>query len=665
MATVTIPYGGQSITIDVSDLASEATLRDIFQESKEQSQLLNAIAQRLGATVEREIKAEDRNTDRLIRAIQEEGKKSDSRLGGMLSRLRSGVTRGIVGGSGSIARTTASASGGVFNAMSGVAGNESGSEMSRELFGALGLGAMGAQLGTLFGIMEEFGHTMSNLRRVGTGYAEDLQTFRSSAAEIGLSLEHFGAIVATSGVAVSALGENTTDGAHRLLNLTNTFRENTRELGYFGLQSREMARLIADEAEIRRGMLQTDLRNEQVQANLITSLQEQLELNEQMSQLTGQDVRDRIRASQAFRSEATNAAILARLNEDQRVAANSAIEGLTQLGASASPMLNTAISNILGGMAPDVMNEGFSEFAAFAQSAGVDVRGALQNIVGMIESGVDPETVAGAADQLANQFRNIAPDDTLIRQSLAGSQGAAAVLQARMESVSTGADSLAGSVTLIDEAAQRMQEAMDAGTLALSGTAAEMERFGAELRNTLMEEILDAFDMDINSSDFPAFVRSLADFPSSDGFRDAISFMTEVTTMLSGAQGLMGLMRDNQSAAQGENLAFMASILGAMGLPGADQLRLLAIGLEGDELAPEIQSILNNMFGVDPNDPEGGEPTGIHGMLNSLLEGYASTSREIKEAIDNGASVQEALLLAITTLNGLLPTLPGPAPGTQ
>lgn len=663
MATVTIPYGGQSITIDVSDLASEATLRDIFEESKQQSQLLTSIAQRLGATVEREIKAEDRNTDRLIRAIQEEGKKSDSRLGGLLSRFRS-APGSLLRGSGSAARTVTSGAGGVFNAMSGVAGNESGSEMSRELFGALGLGAMGAQLGTLFGIMEEFGHSMANLRRIGAGYAEDLQDFRSGAAEIGLSLEHFGAIVATSGAAVGALGENTTDGAHRLLDLTQTFRENTRELGYFGLQSREMARLIADEAEIRRGMLQTDLRNEQVQADLITSLQDQLQLNEQMAQLTGQDVRDRIRASQAFRSEATNAAILARLNEQQRVAANSAIEGLTQLGASAGPMLNTAISNILGGMAPDVMNEGFSEFAAFAQSAGVDVRGALQNIVGMIEAGVDPTTINAAADQLANDFRNIAPDDTLIRQSLAGSQGAAAVLQARMESVSSGADSLSGSVELIDQAAQRMQEAMDAGTLALSGTAAEMERFGAELRSTLMDEILDAFDMDINSAEFPAFVRSLADFPSSDGFRDAISFMAEVTTMLSGAQGLMGLMRDNQSAAQGENIAFMASILGAMGLPGSDQLRLLALGLEGDELAPEIQSILNNMFGVDPNDPDA-EPTGIHGMLNSLLEGYSEASREIKEAIDNGATVQDALLTAITTLNNLLPTLPGPTPSNQ
>lgn len=664
MATVTIPYGGQSITVDVSDLASEATLKDLFVESSKQSALLSSIAQRLGADVQKEINAEDRNTDKLIRAIQEEGRKSDSRLGGMFRRFgggMSGLSRGVSGG--------AAKAGGLFNSVTSSAGEESGSRLTEGVFGALGLSAMGAQLGTLFGIFEEFGNSMANLRRVGTGYAEDLQDFRAGAAEIGLSLEQFGEITHQSGLAIRTLGDNTTDGAKRLLNLTNTFRANTREFGYFGLQSKEMARLIADEAEIKRGILQSDLSSKQAQDELVSSLENQLKLNEQMATLTGQDIRDRIKASQQFRQDAVNSAMLSRLNEDQRVAANSVIEGLTQLGGSAGPMLDKAISNLLGGLPMDAMNDGFSEFAAFAQSEGINLRSSLQELQQMIMSGVDPKTIASASDQLANQFKELTPSDSIIQQGLVGSRGAVAVLNARMESVSSGADTLAGSVEKISEAAEKMATAAEAGQLALSGTAAEMGRFAAELRNTLMNEITDAFDMDISSNEFPKFIRSLADLPSSEGFKDAISFMTETTTMLTGAQGLLSTIRDNQGLAEGENLAFAAAILDAMGVDQSitNKLRLGALALEGDELAPELKAVIDNVFGGNDQIPTGeydefGDPimrdsNPIAGFMNGALDTWADLTAELKVSLNQGMTAQQALKTAIDKLNSILPTL--------
>jgi len=644
MATVTIPYGGQSVTVDVSDLASEATLKDIFAESREQSTLLNAIAQRLGADVQKEITADERNTDRLIRVIQEEGKKSNSMLGSVFGKMRSSMS--AIGG---IASKGASRSGSVMNKMIGTSGSETGSSMTEGFLGALGLGAMGAQLGTLFGIMEEFGNSMANLRRVGTGYADDLMNFRSGSAEIGLSLEEFGEVTAQSGIAVKALGENTSAGAARLLKLTQEFRNGTQEFGYFGLKSKEMARLIADEAELRRGMLQTDLSNKLVQDDMVASLQNQLQLNEKMAQLTGQDIRERIRASQAFRQDATNSAMLATLNEKQRVAANAAIEGLSQLGGSASPMLQKAVSNLLGGMPADIRNEGFTQFAAFAQSEGINVRDSLNEVVSMIRSATAPEEVKAAMDQFAKSFQDMTPSQSTIQQALNDTPGAVAILNARMESVSSGADSFAGSVAAIDEASVRMQEAMDDGSLAMAGTAAEMSKFGAQLRNTLMTEITEAFDMDLTSNEFPKFVRALADLPTSDGFKDAISFMTETTTMLSGAQGLLNQVREVNASVEGENVAFMASILGAMGVPGADIMRLAALGMEGDELGPEAQSTINSLFG------EGESP--MTSFFNKMLEDWASVSREFKESLDNPDTTQNELLEVLKKLANILPTL--------
>ena len=648
MATVTIPYGGQSVTVDVSDLASEATLKDIFAESRQQSTLLNAIAQRLGADVQKEITADERNTDRLIRVIREEGKKSNSMLGSVFGKLRGGLSSAS-----SVGSRIASRGGGVMNKMVSTSGNESGSQMTEGFLGALGLGAMGAQLGTLFGIMEEFGNSMANLRRVGTGYADDLANFRSGAAEIGLSLEQFGEITAQGGIAVRSLGDSTSEGSRRLLQLTKNFREGTEEFGYFGLASKEMARLIADEAEIKRGILQSDLNSKRAQDEMVLSLQNQLKLNEQMAQMTGQDIRDRIKASQAFRQDSINAAMLASLNEEQRVAANSAIEGLTQLGGSAGPMLDTAMSNLLAGLPMDSMNDGFSEFAAFAQSEGINIRDALQELESMIKSGTDPKTVAGVADQLANQFKELTPSQSTIQQARVGNRGATALLTARMEAVSTGADSLAGSVKAIDDAAQRMQDAMDDGSLAMAGTAAEMQRFGNELRNTLMTQITEAFDMDLTSNEFPKFVKALADLPSSAGFTDAISFMTETTTMLSGAQGLLNQIREVNSSVDGENVAFMASILGAMGVPGADIMRLAALGLEGDELGPEAKKVIDNLFGEDSENP-------MHKFFDGMLTQWKETSEDFKRSLNEGGNVNEELLKVLRRLASILPTLPGP-----
>ena len=65
------------------------------------------------------------------------------------------------------------------------------------LLGTLGLATMGAQVGTLFGIMEEFGVALGSLRRTGSGLGMDLIDLRYRASNVGLDMQTLSKITVT------------------------------------------------------------------------------------------------------------------------------------------------------------------------------------------------------------------------------------------------------------------------------------------------------------------------------------------------------------------------------------------------------------------------------------------------------------------------------------
>ena len=572
MATINIAFGGQNVGVEIPDIALESTMKDVLAEANAQTQMLANIAQAIGAKASQTQQVQKNTTRELANAIKEGNKDRRSMMGTLLSRSRQMF-------------------GDVGKSAMGITGKESLSDMTGSFAGAIGLGKIGAQIGSVFGIMEEFGNSMGALRRVGTGYLENLQDLRSGAASIGLGLEGLGKIVTENGVTIRSLGNNTTEGTQALINMTKQFRENTRAAGFFGMQSEEMARLLTDEAEIRRRIMGTDMRTEEAQAEMVQSLEQQLKLNESMAKLTGQDIRERIKASQDFRSDATNAAILASLNQEQAQAAKSAVEGLSQLGPTMQGPVQQALTNMLGGFDMFTNNLDFAGFAQMAEAAGVDVRGAMQNISNMIASGADDTTIQAATDQLANSLRNIDPA-MLIQQSIGGNQGAAAVLQTRVEAVSTGAESMAGSIDKINTSMDELSTAIANQTTALSGTAAQMEKAAQEFRNTLMDSLLKAFEVDnlaSSTNGFNQFIDRLADLPSNEQFQGFVQAMTDLTTLTSGAQGLVKIMQNQDSSnIQGAYLgAAFAEAAGldkvAAGLRGLGNA-LLPFSEEGKEI---------------------------------------------------------------------------------
>lgn len=604
MATINIAFGGQNIGVEIPDIALEVTMQDVLTEARQQTAALSGLAQKFGIELGEVKQSVDSSGDQVTTAVDNNTKETN-RLGNAMSGLTQGMNN-------------------VQNAAMGLKGDEKMSSLVSGAANALGLGMIGAQVGSLFGIMEEFGASMGALRRVGTGYLENLQDLRGGAAEVGLGLERFGQIVTENGVSVRALGKNTTDGAMNLITMNKELRNATRNAGFFGMSSQEMTLALVDEAEIRRRIHGLNVTDVNQKRSMVQAVAEQLKMNEAMAKLTGQDIRDRIKASQTFRSDATNAAILSQLNGDQAVAAKSAVEALSALGPTLQGPAQQAITNILGGFDMFANNEEFAQFAQMAQAAGVDVRGAFSSLAQQIEEGGDAATLNATVLDITRSLKQIDPQ-MLITQSLAGNAGAGLVLESRMESVSDGADSFATSIEKITKSIEDLNEAITDGETGLAGTQAEMERGAAQFRDQLMDSLLKSMgagDLATSADGFNKFVTGMANITSNQGFKTFVDELTNLVTLTSGAQAI-GRMIAGEQADAGQ-LAFLAAAgLDAAGLEKfAAAARVGGLALSADDIAASLTNlapVLGSAFSgaLEPfKDAAGNLKVAIQNLLN-------------------------------------------------
>jgi len=594
MATINIAFGGQNIGVEIPDIALESTMKDVLAEANSQTQILSAIAQKMGASSTSEQQTQKQTSNDIVNAIEKGNKEQE----GLLSNL-TGYTRRTMGN--------------IRDDLIGISGKEKASDLSSGLFTALGLGAIGAQVGTFFGIMEEFGNSMSNLRRVGTGYLENLQKLRGETARIGLGLEQFGALVAENGITVRSLGNNTTEGTNELIKLTSRFREITKEFGYFGMSSQEMTRLLLDEVELKRRAMGSDKVNAATQTKLVDSLKEQLKLNEEMSSLTGQDIRDRIKASQQFESDSINAMLLSTLSDGQQAAVRAATAGFSQLGPTVQGSIQDALGASLAGMPAPAE---FLNFLQFADSAGVEASEQFNHILGLIEQGADPRAITAAGDQLAASFNDISDEQkrAIAIQARSGVDGANMLAAVYAESTSSGAESIAESTANLAEAISKLEAAVSSGALRLSGTQADMDVVANEFRSELMESIIGAFGGDLSGSanGFTDFTDNLVQFASSKELGQALDFLSNVVTLMSGAQGIVAL-GVGEGPTTAETSFTAAAVLDLLGRAETAAATRAAGGLaavtSGEIDVSEVAAILGNgisgLFTSEMKDEEG------------------------------------------------------------
>lgn len=547
MAVVQIPMGGGMMGIDVPDFAMEATQQDLLSYSQQQVNILNAIAANTGASVQ---SIQNASQQSIANANKNSQQQATTFLGGVRNLLGAGMN---------VAN----------NAMTSVQQDTQASQFTEKMFASMNLPGLGAGMGTVIGIVEEFGNQMSNLNRIGAGLGQNFIQLRNDAADIGLGLDQFAKIAGESGAMIGSLADNAADGSNRFIKFTAALRSATADAGYFGMSSSEMAQFTADELELRRQMYDTEYNRNLNEQDLAAQMKENLTLQSAMARITGQDVRARIKAQQDFQRDAINSGIMASLTKEQQEALKSATGGLSQLG-SGGKMITEGLRNMMADM-PAELAPGFAEFAAMLSSQGIDVKGAMSEIDNMIETGADPAAIAAAVDALAGQVKNIDPS-SMTQLAIGGVEGAQAVLQTRMETVASGAETMVDATAKINDSMAKFAEAMDAGTLKIQGTSANVEEFMAETKAMVVDSILKSVGIDVTNIEafqqgFAGLSESLTNLPDNEKFRELVSTAIGAAFKLNGVSAVAGLMLDRQgvdrTVGPGERLA-EDSMVGAL-----------------------------------------------------------------------------------------------------
>ena len=588
MASIQLPYGGASINVDIPDFALETTQQDIARESSESNSILAQIASHMGVEV-RLSRDQGKATDQLISKIDQQTNETKS-----LGRQLKGATQGMIG-RGSM---------GMQNALGGISGKESVADLMGKngLLGAVpGMGNAGAMIGSLFGILEEFGNSMGTLRRVGAGVGIDLQQLRSDAAKTGIGLETLGKIVTNNGATIRSLGANTVEGTRNFVELNKVLQEQTKSLGYFGMAADQLAAILTDEIELRRRASGLNANENIDRIALARSIKENLRLQEAMAAATGTDLADRVKAQVEMRRDAQIAMAMRNMSE-QQIDAFEIASGDTTLfgsGTAGQAMITDILKNQLaGGNIGQV--DGAAQLSGLLSDQGVDLIGTMQKVNAAIQAG-DTTQVQDLMRGLANSVKEI--DSEELNRLALSNDSAALAIQMAADSIGYTADALVQAQRVLES--EQGRKDMD-----LTSTRLTMNAAAEQFRTTLMESILNAFKIpSITDSNFSKFVDSLADFPSNKGFISFLNTATQFNANASGAAGIVFTMSDmGEASAEQKSLAqanMFNSLLEGLGIDTGligKSLKMAAAaeaGMDnefiGNVLTPSIDRLAGNI----------------------------------------------------------------------
>ena len=291
MAVITIPIGGQAAQIEVPDFAMESTQQQILAANQAMAAALSSLTGEQDATgdsVERLASAVKNQTNQDQQSNRDQKKRDQQQ-----SQATQALAKGI-----------------------DVLQTERGSELVKKVSDSLGLGLFGGILGSSIGVLEMFGSAMNKVARVGVGVGDDFLGLKEQVSDLGISLEEFALMSLNHSEALAAFGESTSDGQQRFIKLNNEFLEASRNIGYFGMSTNEMTKLLADELETRRLSMESDQFRTMQEKELAATLTEQIKQQTALARFTGQDVQERIKQGRALRRQAVVQSFLADAGED-------------------------------------------------------------------------------------------------------------------------------------------------------------------------------------------------------------------------------------------------------------------------------------------------------------------------------------------------------------
>ena len=325
MASIYFQFGGQSVEVNASELASESTLNELLGAQK----ALNAA---LGA-----VKEEGNQSNNILsgirRGIQEGNKNNEKDNITLMRQMRQG-------GGNIVSQAAQSAqSATTFNsALSG-------------FFSGLGSSIVATGFGMANQAAIDLGESFRLSSRFGLDFGNNFLDVNKRLAGVGLDMSEFSKIIATNQAAIRSLSDSTQAGSMEFLKLNEAFRKGAIAAGGFSMTSAEMAEYLGEELQIRRdSMNQEQFRNattEEFSAAMLENLKQQ----QAMAKVTGQDVRERIKAQMEAKKSVIAQSYLSEQSEETRAKFERMTGALSQIPGGGK--LSEAIINGLAtGMDP-------------------------------------------------------------------------------------------------------------------------------------------------------------------------------------------------------------------------------------------------------------------------------------------------------------------------
>ena len=347
----TFRFGGQTVDVDVSELASERTLNELLGAQK----ALNAA---LGA-----VKDEGNQSNNILagikRTIAQGNKDNDNSNKAQARSIRSGVSKAY----NSIKKESKSAT--TFDsALSG-------------FFNSINAGKIAAAFGAANAAAISLGESMRLLERFGLeSFGNDIIDINNRLAGVGLSLNEFGQIIGTNTPVMRGLANSANEGSREFLSLVENFRMGARAAGGFTMTSAEMAEFLAEELEVRRASMDAEqFRNTTMEA-FNGAILENLTQQKAMAKVTGQDVRERLKAQMTAKNSVIAQSFLNEQSDETRKKFDAVAGALSRIPGG--DKLGEAIIN---GIATDLPAN------AFAPELIARLGSGAEELIGFIEQG--------------------------------------------------------------------------------------------------------------------------------------------------------------------------------------------------------------------------------------------------------------------------------------
>ena len=459
MASIVINAGGRPMQVDIPDFAMESTQEDVRDGVQ---QLVTAIT---GLTASN--KGQSSGEQQIESAVDDLKTSLGKKITAGYSAARDSKFADAVG-------------------KAGVGGMVKGLQspgMMTNFMKTIGLGGLATSFGMVMGMAEKLSGVYSFAGDVGLSFGENVLGTSERLSNIGIQLDTFGDVVATNLGAMRELGPNVEDGSQRFIGLVENFRNSTKDFGYFGMASGEMAEFMAEELDIRRKSMDAEQLRLYIQNDLNDAMVTNFKEQQAMAKVTGQNVRERIRAQMAAQEDIRLQVAMQGMTTDQ-------LDAIKAVTGNLTTNLGDAGKNIMDAIIQGVAVEGSEMATAGGRMAQLDTSG---NIMAIIQEGIqairggeDATSVNNRVAQLIQDFKQNADFETFQVQAFGGNQDAMKLMQMAINTNEVTETIAQGRNNLMTEEMQQRQKFVDS----MRALTAEIDVNKAKQANLAMRSIL-------------------------------------------------------------------------------------------------------------------------------------------------------------------------------